>query len=52
MDNTEIEKEMDKLAKLGLLEKRVVNGRLEFKLTQLGRRYVETNILPNKGGEE
>lgn len=52
MNNTEIEKEMDNLAKLGLLEKRVVNGKLEFKITQLGKRYVETNILPNKGGKE
>lgn len=52
MGDGEIEKEMDKLAKLGLLEKRVVNGKSEFKLTQLGRRYVETNMLPNKGDEE
>lgn len=52
MDNAEIEKEMDKLAKLGLLEKRVVNGRSEFKLTQLGKRYVELNILPNKGDKK
>lgn len=50
MNNTEIEKEMDKLAKLGLLEKRVVNGRSECKLTQLGKRYVEMNILQNIGG--
>lgn len=52
MNDFEIEKEIDKLTKLGLLEKRVVNGRSEFKLTQLGEMYVETNILPNKGGEE
>lgn len=52
MNSAEIEKEMDELAKLGLLEKRVVNGQLEFRLTQLGKRYVELNILPNKGGEE
>ena len=52
MKNAEIEKEIDKLAKLGLLEKRVVNGRSEFKLTQLGKKYVELNILSNKGGEE
>lgn len=52
MSEEEIEKEMNRLAKLGLLEKRVVNGRPEFKLTQLGEMYVETNILSNKGGEE
>lgn len=52
MNNTEIEKEIDKLAKLGLLEKRVVNGKSEFKITQLGKRYVELNILPKFGGEE
>ena len=52
MNNTEIEKEIDRLAKLGLLEKRVANGRVEFRLTQLGEKYVETNILPNEGGEE
>lgn len=47
----EIEKEIDKLVKLGLLEKRVVNGRSEFKITPLGKRYVEVNILSNKGGK-
>ena len=52
MSNDEIEKEMDRLAKLGLLEKRIVNGKLEFKLTQLGEKYVEMNILSNEGGEE
>lgn len=52
MNITEIEKEMDKLAKLGLLEKRVVNGRSEFKLTPLGERYVELNILSNEGGKK
>lgn len=52
MNENEIEKEMDKLAKLGLLEKRVVNGKSEFKLTQLGEIYVETNILSKFGGEE
>lgn len=51
MSDAELEKEIDKLVKLGLLEKRVVSGRPEFKLTQLGERYVETNILPGKGGE-
>ena len=51
MNNAEIGKEIDKLAKLGLLEKRVVNGELEFKLTQLGKRYVEMNILPKQRGE-
>ena len=52
MTDAEIEKEMNKLAKLGLLEKRVVNGRSEFKLTQLGEKYVETNILSNERSEE
>lgn len=52
MDIAEIEKEIDKLAKLGLLEKRVVNGRSEVKITQLGKRYVEINILPNVGGKD
>lgn len=52
MSEEEIEKEIGKLAKLGLLEKRVVNGRLEFKLTQLGKEYVEINILSNKESEE
>ena len=52
MNDAEIEKEMDKLVKLGLLEKRVVNGKAEFKLTQLGKRYVDLNILPKFGGEE
>ena len=52
MNNAEIEKEIDNLVKLGLFEKRVVNGRPEFKLTQLGEMYAETNILPNKGSEE
>lgn len=37
MSDIEIEKEIDKLVKLGLLEKRVVNVRSEFKLTQLGK---------------
>lgn len=52
MNDAEIEKEMDKLVKLGLLEKRIVNGRAEVKLTQLGKRYVEINILPYNVSEE
>ena len=52
MNDAEIEKEIDRLTKLGLLEKRIVNGRPEFKLTQLGEKYVEINILSNNGGEE
>lgn len=48
MNDAEIEKEIDKLVKLGLLEKRVVNGHPEFKLTQLGKRYIELNILPKQ----
>lgn len=48
MNKAEIEKEVDRLTKLGLLEKRVVNGKTEVKLTQLGKRYVETNILPKQ----
>lgn len=45
MNDAKIEKEIDRLVKLGLLEKRVVNGRPEVRLTQLGKRYVEINIL-------
>jgi len=52
MSDAEIEKEIDRLLNLGLIEKRVVNGRSEFKITQLGKRYVELNILPKFGGEE
>lgn len=48
MINAEIEKEIDRLVKLGLLEKRVVNGESELKLTDLGKKYVEMNILPIK----
>lgn len=52
MNDAEIDKEIDKLVKLGLFEKRIVNGRLEIKITQLGKKYVETNLLPNEGGKE
>lgn len=52
MNDVEIKKEIDRLAKLGLLEKRVKNGRSEFRLTQLGKRYVETNMVSNKGGKK
>lgn len=52
MNDDEIEKEIDKLVKFGLLKKRIVNGKPEFKLTQLGKRYVETNILTGEGDEE
>lgn len=52
MNDAEIKKEINKLVKFGLLERRVVNGRLELKLTQLGREYVETNILTSEGDEQ
>ena len=49
MNKKELEKELHKLVKLGLLETREVNGELKFKMTQLGERYVELNIFG--GGE-
>lgn len=52
MSDDEIKKEINKLVKFGLLERRVVNGKPEFKLTQLGKRYIETNILTGEGDEE
>ena len=52
MNKKEFEKEIDNLEKLGLVEKRIVNGETQIKITQLGKRYVELNILPKSGGEK
>lgn len=45
MREKELNLEIEKLVKLGLLEKRITDGKTEIKITPLGKRYVELNLL-------
>lgn len=44
MTDEEINKTLETMTKLGLLEKRVKNGIPEFRLTDLGKEYAKCNM--------
>lgn len=51
MSEKELNSEIEKLVKLGLLEKRTTDGKTEIRITSLGKKYAELNLLQDEEEE-